>query len=57
MVIGSCGQLSAWASDYGIRRFGDPADVAGTVAFLCSDRAGYIHGTTIAVDGGATPGI
>ncbi|MBW8785380.1 MAG: SDR family oxidoreductase [Novosphingobium sp.] len=28
------------------------ADVANTVAFLCSDEAGFINGQTIAVDGG-----
>jgi 3-oxoacyl-[acyl-carrier protein] reductase len=42
---------------YGIRRFGDPEDIAASVAFLCSDRASYIHGASIVVDGGATPGI
>ncbi len=41
----------------GIRRFGDPADIAATVAFMCSERAAYLHGTTVTVDGGATPGI
>lgn len=41
----------------GIRRFGEPADIAATVAFMCSERAGYLHGTTVIVDGGATPGI
>jgi 3-oxoacyl-[acyl-carrier protein] reductase len=41
----------------GIRRFGDPADIAATVAFMCSDRAAYMHGTTVVVDGGATGGI
>jgi 3-oxoacyl-[acyl-carrier protein] reductase len=30
-----------------------PEDVAATVAFLCSDGAGYITGVTITVDGGA----
>ncbi|MEJ8572075.1 SDR family oxidoreductase [Microbaculum marinum] len=42
---------------YGIRRFGTPTDIAATVAFLCSEQAGYIHGATIVVDGGTTPGI
>lgn len=42
---------------HGIRRFGTPYDIASTVAFLCSDQASYIHGATIVVDGGATPGI
>ena len=31
-----------------------PADVAGAVAALCSDDAGWITGQTIVVDGGAT---
>ncbi len=34
-------------------RLGDPLrDIGGVVAFLCSDAAGYITGTTIALDGG-----
>lgn len=33
-------------------RFGDPADVAGAVAFLASDDAAYISGAVIPVDGG-----
>ena len=34
------------------RRFGEPADVANTVAFLASDKAGYITGQDIHVMGG-----
>ncbi|KVS70065.1 SDR family NAD(P)-dependent oxidoreductase [Burkholderia cepacia] len=33
-------------------RLGNPADVAGMVAFLCSDASGYVTGTDIYVDGG-----
>jgi NAD(P)-dependent dehydrogenase (short-subunit alcohol dehydrogenase family) len=33
-------------------RSGDPAEVANTVLFLCSDEAGFITGTDIRVDGG-----
>jgi 3-oxoacyl-[acyl-carrier protein] reductase len=33
-------------------RLGSPDDVAHTVAFLCSEEAGYITGQVLAVDGG-----
>ncbi|MDX6232339.1 MAG: hypothetical protein QOH68_1323 [Nocardioidaceae bacterium] len=39
------------------RRFGAPADVAGAVAFLVSDDAGWITGHHLVVDGGQTIGL
>ncbi|HEY5977950.1 MAG TPA: SDR family oxidoreductase [Solirubrobacterales bacterium] len=33
-------------------RLGDPAEYADLVAFLCSDRAAYVTGTVIPIDGG-----
>lgn len=36
------------------RRMGKPADVAGVVAFLASEDAGYVTGSTYFVDGGLT---
>ncbi|MBI3864732.1 MAG: glucose 1-dehydrogenase [Planctomycetia bacterium] len=36
-----------------LRRWGEPADVAGVVAFLASDAAAYVTGCTIPIDGGA----
>ncbi|TDH21571.1 glucose 1-dehydrogenase [Segetibacter sp. 3557_3] len=37
-----------------VRRMGKPEDVAGVVAFLASDDAGYVTGSTYFVDGGLT---
>src|SRR5215213_2168580 len=37
-------------------RLGDPADMGAAAAFLCSEQAGYITGTTLLVDGGLTVG-
>lgn len=37
-------------------RFGDPADVAGAVAFLACDDGAYVQGAEIIVDGGWTVG-
>jgi 3-oxoacyl-[acyl-carrier protein] reductase len=39
-----------------MRRLGLPRDVAQAVAFLCSEAAGYITGTTIHVNGGTYVG-
>jgi 3-oxoacyl-[acyl-carrier protein] reductase len=33
--------------------YGKPDDIANAVAFLASDKAKYITGTTLTVDGGA----
>ena len=40
-----------------IRRFGQPAELSGLVAFLASARAAYITGQTISVDGGLVSGL
>jgi len=37
-----------------MRRIGHPADIAAAVAFLVSDRAGFITGQTLSVSGGLT---
>lgn len=39
------------------RRFGKPEEIAAVIAFLASEAAGYINGTSIPVDGGRTGSI
>lgn len=49
---------AAWAATVPLRRYGLPDEIAAAVAFLCSERAGYVNGHTLAVDGGfATAGL
>ena len=40
-----------------VGRMGRPDEVAAAVAFLCSERAGYISGVVLPVDGGALRGV
>ena len=39
------------------RRLGSPREVGDVVCFLASERAAYVTGATIAVDGGITRGL
>ncbi|MCB0178935.1 MAG: SDR family oxidoreductase [Anaerolineae bacterium] len=41
--------MRSWCS---MGRFGRPRDIANVVLFLCSDKAAFVHGTEIVVDGG-----
>src|SRR5438067_13577859 len=45
-------KLNALLANIPLKRLGQPGDVAEAVAFLASDKADYITGTTIFVDGG-----
>ncbi len=44
--------VARWQAQTPARRLGDPRELAALVAFLASDRAGFITGQSIAVDGG-----
>jgi 3-oxoacyl-[acyl-carrier protein] reductase len=44
--------LAGWESEIPARRLGTPQEFAAVVAFLASERASYVTGASIAVDGG-----
>lgn len=43
---------AAWQAKTAMARIGDPEDVAGPVAFFCSDDSAFVTGQTLNVDGG-----
>lgn len=49
-------ELSGLASAVPLGRLGQPHELADAVAFLCSERASYITGTCLLVDGGSYQG-
>jgi 3-oxoacyl-[acyl-carrier protein] reductase len=46
-----------WASQVPLGRLGQPEELANMVVFLASERASYITGVSIAIDGGYVKGI
>jgi len=49
--------LSGLVGRIPVAKIGDPADFGSVVAFLASEKAGYITGAAISVDGGACAGL
>jgi 3-oxoacyl-[acyl-carrier protein] reductase len=49
--------FDGWAADAPLRRLGDPREVAETIVWLASERASYITGQTVLVDGGMYRGL
>lgn len=49
--------FDAWAADSPLKRLGEPREVAETILWLASDRASFVTGQTILVDGGAYKGL
>src|SRR5947207_3776937 len=44
--------FDAWAADAPVKRLGEPREVADTIVWLASERASYVTGQTILIDGG-----
>ena len=49
--------FEGWAADAPLKRLGEPREVAETVVWLASERASYITGQTVLVDGGMYKGL
>jgi 3-oxoacyl-[acyl-carrier protein] reductase len=49
--------IESWALQAPIHRMAQPEEIAAAVAFLASERASYITGVTLAVDGGWVKGL
>ena len=49
--------LAGLAQATPLGRIAEPEEFAAVVAFLCSERASYVTGATIPIDGGATRGL
>ena len=49
--------FDAWAAEAALGRVGEPREVADVIVWLASERASFITGQTILVDGGAYKGL
>jgi 3-oxoacyl-[acyl-carrier protein] reductase len=51
------GFQEAWVAQAPLRRIGRPEELANVVVFLASERASYVTGVALAVDGGLVKGL
>jgi 3-oxoacyl-[acyl-carrier protein] reductase len=49
--------FEGWAADAPLKRLGEPRELADTVVWLASERASYVTGQTVLVDGGMYKGL
>lgn len=49
--------FDAWAIDAPLKRVAEPREVADTIVWLASERASFITGQTVLVDGGTYKGL
>jgi 3-oxoacyl-[acyl-carrier protein] reductase len=56
-LYGPAGPPPAATAEIPLGRIGEPYEFGDVVCFLASDRAAYVSGVTLAVDGGASRGL
>jgi 3-oxoacyl-[acyl-carrier protein] reductase len=49
--------FDAWAAEAPLKRLGEPREVAESIVWLASERASYVTGQTMLVDGGMYKGL
>jgi len=49
--------FDGWAADAPLKRLGDPRELADAIVWLASERASYVTGQTVLVDGGMYKGL
>src|SRR6202522_754765 len=49
--------LEGWSADAPVKRLGEPCEVADAIVWLASERASYVTGQTVLVDGGLYKGL
>jgi 3-oxoacyl-[acyl-carrier protein] reductase len=49
--------FDAWSADAPLKRLGEPREVADAIVWLASERASYVTGQTVLVDGGLYKGL
>ena len=51
-LIADSANAEKMKNDIALHRFGEPAEIAAVVAFMASEKAGYVSGTSIEIAGG-----
>ena len=49
-------ELSRFSSVHALGRNGQPTDIAEAILYLASDKASWVRGAILAIDGGVTGG-